>query len=44
MSKVADLCRMCLEKDSNEMHQIFNESLNNKIIMMTGLDVSNIEL
>lgn len=42
MEEIAEICRICLEKDSEEMHKIFDECLNNKIVILTGLDVSEI--
>jgi len=40
MTNFEETCRICLESDSEEMHQIFEESLSNKIIIITGMDVS----
>lgn len=40
MEKLVEICRVCLEADHEDMHKIFDECLNNKIIIMTGLDVS----
>lgn len=42
MEEIAEVCRICLEKDSEEMHKIFDECLNNKIVILTGLDVRKI--
>lgn len=35
-----NFCRMCLENKCMDMHHIFNEGLNNKIIILSGIDVS----
>ena len=43
MEKLVEICRVCLENDQQDMHKIFDECLNNKIIIMTGLDVSKLQ-
>lgn len=40
MEELNKICRLCLDQDAEEMHQIFDECLNNKIVITTGLDVS----
>lgn len=34
------ICRLCLDNSSKQMHNIFDEGLSNKVIMLSGLDVS----
>ena len=40
ITNLEDICRICLNTDAEGMHQIFEESLSNKIIIITGMDVS----
>lgn len=35
-----NICRICLDDECTDMHHIFNEGLNNKIIILSGIDVS----
>ncbi|XP_070508763.1 zinc finger protein pita-like [Chironomus tepperi] len=39
MTNLEQICRICLESDAEDMHQIFEESLSNKIIIITGMDL-----
>ncbi|KAG5667422.1 hypothetical protein PVAND_015402 [Polypedilum vanderplanki] len=39
MNEISEICRLCLEQNAEEMHQIFDECLNNKIVIITGLDL-----
>lgn len=36
---VQAICRLCLESTCSEFYHIFHEGLNNKLIILTGLDV-----
>lgn len=37
---ITKLCRMCLEENPEYAHNIFEESLSNRIILLTGIDVN----
>ncbi|CAG9812369.1 unnamed protein product [Chironomus riparius] len=39
MTNLEDLCRICLSAEFEDLHQIFEESLSNKIIIITGMDL-----
>lgn len=39
MAEFEEICRVCLDTNAQDLHQIFEESLSNKIIIITGLDV-----
>lgn len=41
LTKMNNLCRLCLSEDLEDSYHIFDEGLSNKIIILTQIDVSS---